>query len=290
MFLSGSIAQRQQQAIAAARARALQRAAIANTPQVGGGSGGGGAASLAMPIASKGIPFAVKYLGGGGTATGAGGAAGLGTGGGAIAGGISNLGAGSSIAGPVTGGSLSAGGSMAGSAAPHVAAEVPSEFGAGAYAGPAAAAAIAAIMYHKLTSGSGINEPVRKRSETAGAAQLASDIISGRSVDKNNYTSQYGLPTKYNAGGEEVNYNVPDLWHLMHKFGRGVNQEAGSGDSSGYTDTEIDNMLYKKGLTREGLAKALGLDEMPDWNKQSYGDWFSRTYTPTVGEGNTSNG
>lgn len=137
------------------------------------------------------------------------------------------------------------------------------------------------MMYLKYQAGSGVNEPLLKRVQTQGAGRLISDLLAGKTQDPSNQYSNYNLPPNYAVGSEPWNgpakvnpYDINTLWTMMHQKGAGAEQPGGTG-SSGYTDEQIDTMF---GSDRNALAKALGMDSLPDWTKQTYGDWFKQKY------------
>jgi hypothetical protein len=153
--------------------------------------------------------------------------------------------------------------------------------GVGAYASLAAPLVMA---YLKYQAGSGRNEPMEKRMETQGAVPLLKNILEGQQVNNNDLWSQYRQQPRYlqTDGASDVldtNYkpSVGELWNQMHHRGSGHAQQGGTG-SSGYSDADIDANILKTGVDKAALLKALGLDELPDWTKQTYDTWFANNY------------
>jgi hypothetical protein len=156
------------------------------------------------------------------------------------------------------------------------------------YAG-LAAPFIAAYLRHQ--AGSGRNEPVEKRMEATGAGNYLANLLKGgpQATSYNDLYGQYKLrpksytPDPHGDGGVsyEANpndpYTVSDLWHMMHNRGAGHSQNTAS---SGMSDAAIDESLFKRGVNKDDLLKALGLSELPDWSKQSYDTWFPTANKP----------
>lgn len=163
------------------------------------------------------------------------------------------------------------------------------------YSGPWAVLAPLIGTWMAYSKGSGRNDPMIKRYRTLGAGKMMADLMdqqknpSGNPDDIDSLKGVYGkyfLPVKYKQGynpatgwdtgqplqgideGYDKGYSMQELYHMMHSMGRG-GQGMGYGDynaNSGLTDEEIDNMFYKSGLSQSDLAKALGLQSMPDYS------------------------
>ena len=183
---------------------------------------------------------------------------------------------GADIAGLSGAGEAGAGGSA-------LASEGVAGVGAGGWA---ALAAPLVMAYLKYQAGSGVNEPLRRKAETHGSGKMLSDLISGKKIDPLYNYAEYGLrpktlpswfdPAQQGEGGENVGlgtldprgYSAYELYDLMHRHGSGHYQTHGTGNS-GYTDQQIDDMF---GTQKEGLAKLLGVNALPDWTNRRYDD------------------
>jgi hypothetical protein len=153
--------------------------------------------------------------------------------------------------------------------------------------GWAALAAPLIMTWMKHQAGSGINEPIRKQYETKGAGKMLSEMIEGKTVNPNE-SYKYGLKPKYipdwldpsgyreEGGGaargtwtvDPRGHSPQELYDAMHRYGTGHDQTGGVGNS-GYSDQQIDDMF---GTQKEGLAKLLGVNSLPDWTNRRYDD------------------
>lgn len=155
--------------------------------------------------------------------------------------------------------------------------------------GWASLAAPLIMSYMAYQAGSGMNEPLVKQMETKGSGKLIKDLLAGNKPDNTDYWSKYRLQPKYSRGwdlGADVpgwkppetqDYGISELWHKMHSMGAGANQPGGKG-SSGWSDAEIDAMLYGQGVNPDQLQKELGYSSMPTWENQNYGDFFIQNH------------
>jgi hypothetical protein len=154
----------------------------------------------------------------------------------------------------------------------------------GSMAGGALTVAAPLIMaYLNYQKGSGRNDPEIHRAETSEAGRQLYDLSKGKNIDQGTYS----LPSKYLPGkglGDWNNFNAveseldpagyspAELYDMMHKGGAGWKKMLATG-SSGQTDKEIDDLLYKTGMDRDTLSKLTGLD-IPDWSQGgNYADW-----------------
>lgn len=144
--------------------------------------------------------------------------------------------------------------------------------------------------WQQYTKGSGRNEPMEKAREIAGAAKLLKDMMSGKAQGTGNVWAEYGispLAWKQNPEGgpsyeadETQPWTPAALWNYMHSIGGG-HKPGGGSPGAAYNDKDIDRGLANMGVDMTKLGQELGFgDNAPDWEKENYDQWFSRTTPP----------